>query len=493
MSITISEKSDPYFRPYLDDFNWDIVLSPENFPSTLEDGLQLVQKATWQLKKEVHTICYMPLEKRTLDNTMMAYHDAMIRFDAVERLIRSERLIHDDTPGKADLINQCTLVKEQTFSNKQLLSIFIGFASHMHRKNRLTPLKESYLKGMLCSMDDRHISANSVKKLARLKLSMREAPYAWYPGEFDSKKLQRENNEITFLTANLCIMPLFNSMIYGGLLPYTVRIDAICEQLKTINADVLFLQEVYDVRAITALFARLHPFYTDFYGNIPAQVCGFSHESLYANSGLAVISKFKLENIRFEPYLAITHDDKLSDYDRLKVFGYDRNYGILHCDVMNGNQTLAHIVSTHENPFHADIRAKQTLQIVESLQQQEYLHPGVPSILCGDLNIERGDLAEEGEQLIQKYFVDHYHEGGPTWFDFGNVWTQKWHGDNAERYLNMNPCPWTVDRSLLWAPWAKENDGYTMDVKRVPLHLSVDKPELALTDHHGVLTRFSYW
>jgi hypothetical protein len=188
----------------------------------------------------------------------------------------------------------------------------------------------------------------------------------------------------------------------------------------------------------------------------------------------------------------MTHDDKPSGFDRLKVFGFDRNYGIFHCNVMNGEETLVHFASTHENPFYADIREKQTLQIVKSFKEEAFKQPQVPLILCGDLNIERGDVNEGGEKLIAEYFADHYQNEGPTWYDFGNFWTRKWHKDDADKFLNTNPLPWTVDRSLLWAPWAKDHSSYSMEVKRVPLHTTVDTPELALTDHHGLLTRFSF-
>ena len=280
-------------------------------------------------------------------------------------------------------------------------------------------------------------------------------------------------------------------MIYGGLLPWRVRIDAIADKFKMLDPDILFLQEVYDVHALDALRDRLRHNYAHFYGNVTPKLCGFSHESLYPSSGLAVISKFRLVNVRFEPYRYVTHEDKPSGFDRLKVFGFDRNYGIFHCDVMNIQEKLAHIATTHENPFYADIREKQTQQIVESFQKETASNPKIPLILCGDLNIERGDMNEGGERLIKEHFIDLCKKEGPTWYEFGNHWAHKWHGTNAEKFLNPRPTPWMVDRSLLWQPCAVNHPSFSMEVDRVNMHDNVN-PETALTDHHAVLTRFSY-
>jgi Endonuclease/Exonuclease/phosphatase family len=492
--IALAQKNMPCAFPTLTSFNWDTVLSPQNFPRSLEDGHQLVTRAVKQLGMGIQPLREIPHEKRTFENTVKAYHDAMIKFDAVERLIRSERLIDDKTEGKADLLAGCIQEKEKVFSDSSTLEMFISFAEKTHQENLLSPWEWESLKGIIHSIEEKHLSTAMKEKFKQIKQIMQQkagVAYAYLPGQCDSKILQAEKRELTFLTANLCIMPEANSMIYGGLLPYPVRIDAIAEELKHLNPDVMFLQEVYDVGALAELRTRLAPLYAHFYGNVPARLAGFSHESLFSSSGLAVISKFKLENVRFEPYTIMTHDDKPSGFDRLKVFGFDRNYGLFHCDVMNGQKVLAHFASTHENPFYADIRAKQTLQIIESFKSQALEHSQIPAILCGDLNIERGDLNEGGEQLIKEHFVDHYQGDGPTWYDFGNHWTRLWHKENAEKFLNPNPLPWTVDRSLLWAPWANNHPSFGMQIKRIPLHL-LEQPELALTDHHGLLTRFTF-
>ncbi len=348
----------------------------------------------------------------------MAYHDLMTQFDAVERLIRSERLIHDKTPNKAELIELCMRRNDATFADQDLLGAFLDYADRMNQESLLSPVEWTCLNGILHSIKENGFPQEFAATLNRVRQAIEQRggmPYTYLQGSCGSKALTGETREISFLTANLCVMPEANSMIYGGLLPWPVRIDAIAVRLKELDPDVMFLQEVYDVRALSALQVRLGSSYSHFYGNVPSRLQGFSHESLFSSSGLAVISKFKLENVRFEPYTSMTHEDKPSGFDRLRVFGFDRNYGVFHCDAMNGKETLAHFATTHENPFYADIREKQTKQIVESFEKEAESHPEIPAILCGDLNIEQHDLNEGGERLLRQHFADHYNkEDGPT-------------------------------------------------------------------------------
>jgi len=491
-SLPEQKQVDLHVVPSLTSFDWNIVLGPENFPRTIQDGRKLVEKASNDLRNGIKALTDIPLQDRTFENTVMAYHDLMTDFDAVERLIRSERLISDQAEGKTELLAECIQEKEDTFSDVKLINAFISYAAKLHEtKSAISPAKWTSLKGIIYSIDSAHLPQESVTALESLKTAIKHrggASHAYLPGACEEKVLPQGKKELSLLTVNLCLMPKANSMIYGGVLPWTARIDAIAEKLKALDADVVCLQEVYDVRALSELQKRLSPIYAHFYGNVPLTLCGFSHASLFASSGLAVISKCKID-LNFEPFTSITHEDKPSGFDRLKVFGFDRNYGIFHGYIRNGNQLLAHLAVTHENPFYADIRQQQTKQIVELFEQEAKSTPHTPRILCGDLNIEQKDLNEGGERLITDHFVDHYDKaGGPTWDDFGNHWCHKWHGENAGQFLNKNPLSWTVDRVLPWMPWAHEH-AYKMEVKRISMH--GDNPELALTDHHGLLARIT--
>ena len=476
-------------RTFTSSFNLDEFL--KSFPRNIEEGQKLLKQATNAEEKGIQKLLEIPEGEQTFDNIVMAYHDMMTSFDALERLIRSERLIADDAEGKQALLDQCIALKDEIFSHGALLSTFISFTNKMLTENVLSSVEWECLKGIIDSIQEKYVSSESLELLKQVKEGITQqkgTSFVYLQGAIDSKVVPESKKAFSFLTLNLCIMPEANSMIYGGILPWPVRMDAIAEEVTRLNPDILFLQEVYDVRAITELHKRLASSYAHFYGNVTPRLCGFSHNSLFASSGLAIISKFKLENVSFEPYSSITAEDRPSGFDRLRVFGFDRNYGIFHCDVMNGRETLAHMATTHENPFYVDIRENQTKQIVKSFAQRTDEHIKHPFILCGDLNIQQGDLSEGGERLIKENFVDKYTAGDPTWFEFGHYW-HKWLRD-VKKFIEAKDTPWTVDRSLLWSSWANKNP-YSMKVERVLMN-DLQKPEEAVTDHHGIMTHFTY-
>lgn len=425
-------------------FSWDTVLSPSIFPRTLEDGCRLVERSTDQLHRGIEDLLKISPESRTFKNTVVAYHDLITKFDVTERLIRSERLIHERTPGKRELLESCVRVKEEVFLNPRLREVFLPYDP-----------------------------------------SDFELEFRYLKGNCGEKVLSEEVNGFSFLTVNLCLMPETTSMIYGGVLPWPVRMDAIAKKIEQINADVIFLQEVYDIHALDALHSHLAHLYAHFYGNVPLKLSGLSHASLFSSSGLAVISKFKLNRLYFEPFETTTS----SEMDKHRDFGFDRNYGLLHCDLMSGDRRLAHLVTTHQSPFYADVRELQMRQAAASFEK-EAKDLMEPLLLCGDLNMEKDQMNEGTERVLHEHFIDHYH-GGPTWYDFGNYWCRKWHERDADQFLNPNPIPWTVDRSLVWKKWALEHPAYSMRVERVRMH-DDENPHQALTDHHGILTHFSY-
>ncbi len=486
-------KNRSYTFPTWDTFNIDEFLSPKIFPHTYEDGKLFVEEAIDTFNEGLQALIEMPELDWTFDSVVLQYHDLLTQFDAKERLIRSERLIVDETPGKQELLDRCTAIKNEAFSNLPLLSVFIAYAG---KENDLSPLQKECLKGVINSIQEDVLPLALLEPLQQIKQKFAKnetVAFAYLRGDINSKVIDPSNKAFTYLTSNLCLMPETSSMIYGGLLPWPLRIDAIVEKIKQLDADILFLQEVYDVRAIFELHKRLQDTYAHFYGNITPRLCGFSHTSLYSSSGLAIISKFKLENVRFEPYTVITSDEKIPGYEhvpgyeRLLSFGFDRNYGVLHCDVLNGNDILAHFATSHENPFFANVREKQTAQIVGSIASKAKSYSRYPFILAGDLNIERGDLKEGAERLIKEHFIDPY-SGGYTWNDFNDYW-HKWLRD-VKKFIEAKHTPWTCDRSLLWSDWAQQNH-YSMKTERI-IMCDREDPEKALSDHHAILTSFAY-
>jgi len=504
-----------YHLPSSTPFKIEEFLSPINFPHTIEEGYSLLKKAENDLESGVKRLLEVDDTNRTFANTVMAYHDMMIAFDAAERLIRSERLIDDESSGKQQLLDQFIAQKDKIFSNADILKTFIIFAEKTlaSAEPSLSPFEMECLKGIINSIQEKNVTYELSQQFAQIKQHFAKqeiVPYVYLKGAIDSKVIKGSEKKFSCFNANLCMMPETNSMIYGGLLPWHTRVDEMVEVIKDKNPDMLFLQEVYDVRAIFELRERLADSYAHFYGNINPRLCGFSHESLFATSGLAVISKFKLANTRFEPYSTMTQDvpmvynilrtlrfdrlnmfglDKLRyiAFDRLKVFGFDRNYGIFHCDVDDGTHTpLVHVATTHLNPFFADVRQKQTEQIINLFTKLAANNSSHPFILCGDLNTQQNDLTEAGELLIQKHFIDKY-QGDSTWNDLHDYWHKV--ARDVQKFLELKPASWTCDRSLLWSNSSTEKE-IAMKTERVQLY-DLANPDKALSDHHGIMSHIA--
>jgi len=456
-----------------------------SLPRTVESGISLLERATGDLQDRIRQIIDTPQEQRSFDNTIIAYHRAMKEFDSVERLFRSERLIPDQAKGKTELIDRCIAVKAGIFTDTRLIEAFLSFAE----QSTPTEVQTTCVKKMIHSIEN--VPLELLDRLKRIQLAVdqrRCAPFDYFPGHCNSKIFVGSKKEFSYLTVNLCLMIKTTTMICGGILPWEPRINAIIHRINLYDPDIIFLQEAYDEEAISALRNGFCENYSHFYDNIPMQLFGFSHQSLYPSSGLACISKFRLE-ASFEPYREVVNESASTPYDRLKFFGYDRNYGILHCNVMNGDhQIIARIAATHLSPFFADIRAKQMGQVIDAFNDFSASNPDIPLILCGDLNIEAGDMNEQGELLIQSFFVDNYNRtNGPTCFDYGPYWEKKWHPDRA---CYSTPRNWCVDRSLIWQPWAK-NHPHEMRLEHIAFH-NEEQPEQSLTDHAGIFTRFTY-
>ncbi len=460
-----------------------------SLPRTIEAGKTMCEQSILKLQKGLQEIKSIPDEKRTFSNTFMAYHDLMVSFDAAERLIRSERLVPDrETEGKLALLDQSIKVKDETFKDVELLKVFISYAeSLLKTTDRLSAVEWEYLKGFISSIQEENLPVELTSRWKQLKVDLEDkegAAFAYIQGDNASKEEDTEGDSLSIITSNLCFMPEV-SMFHGGLIPWRQRLEGVAKVFLERDADVLVLQEVYDVHAIGELHKQLKSKYAHFYGNMTPRIFGMSHASLLPSSGLAVISKYPLDNMRFTPFKTVTKE-KPSDFDRYNLFGFDRNYGLVDFDVKKGSETQLHLAATHLNPFYSDVEAAQMEEIVEIFKAHE---DGHPSMLCGDLNIRSGDMNEAGERVIQQNFTDHYdHAKGSTCVDLADYYFEC--DQDVQKFLATNPKQSILDRMLLWSPWAKETN-YQMTINRGAMK-DLNDPKKALSDHDLLEARFSF-
>jgi hypothetical protein len=122
-----------------------------------------------------------------------------------------------------------------------------------------------------------------------------------YLGDLPEKHLAED--KFTFLQWNICGIKAGYEIGEGGQMPLReslleikeTRLQKIVDKLLELDADVISLNELFDINDFAYIAGKLRGRYAHMIGN-----CG--GRSIGPNSGLALFSKFKVEEISFEPF-----------------------------------------------------------------------------------------------------------------------------------------------------------------------------------------------
>lgn len=234
------------------------------------------------------------------------------------------------------------------------------------------------------------------------------------------------NNQFTLHSQNICCVPGGYAITNGGVMPWRFRINAIVDQIKETNADVVSLYEIFDSEAGKVLYSKLKDQYAHFYINIGAQGIGVS-------SGFFVASKFKIDNPEFTPF------PKEILYGRAK----NSNKGVFAFDLQSQNRNFARLFVTHLQhseasqfpiPSEAAAREKQMKLIAEKVTQVQ----NKIAILTGDLNMGESELSAlpYRSQFTKGQFPESEHSWG------GDAFCASLVGDRSSE-------PLTLDHTLL--------------------------------------------
>lgn len=191
-------------------------------------------------------------------------------------------------------------------------------------------------------------------------------------------------DQLSVLNLNVCFLPGNHTYFFGGMTPWQERIDGIAEKIKSVDADVVCLQEVFVQEAGHALFDRLKDQYGYFYTAIGPKLLGFNLQSIGFPSCLFVASKYPLENPRFTLFSNTIHHMDYGYFD-FTIHGL-------------------HLYTTHLSPMDSETRALQLQQIIDEK----------PQFLCGDLNIPWNGTES---RLIRENFITK-NENGYTYTNY---------------------------------------------------------------------------
>ncbi|MCB1111777.1 MAG: endonuclease/exonuclease/phosphatase family protein [Chlamydiia bacterium] len=194
--------------------------------------------------------------------------------------------------------------------------------------------------------------------------------------------LERGNYNPSSQAKKICIgiynMNLFPGpmpTLFGGVEPGTKRLAQLADDVQNARLDVVCIAEGHDNKHV----AKIH--------NILLQR-GEEYNLLYAigdrpfkfNSGLAILSKYPIEEMEFHPFLY---------EERQKMI----NKGFVSCKI-NG----VRVIATHLDPANENVRRLELEEITR--YQQQFTDPVV---LLGDMNIKKGSDEYESSQLKSEY------------------------------------------------------------------------------------------
>ncbi len=299
---------------------------------------------------------------------------------------------------------------------------------------------------VLCSVAVLGLGSKVVRAIG---FALQKGGYTHVRGTAPEKSL---NQRLKVMSWNICGVGGGMSIDHGGVNHWRSRIDGIVEKIQTEDPDVLILQEVYDTALAEAVVDRLKSDYAHFFMHLGPNVWG-------SVGGCMVLSK------------CAVHKFSHTSFENNQ---WTLNRGFASLELKATPQDAlpcARIIGTHlihgEERIDQTHRVEQVAQIVNHVARQALM----PTVLAGDLNIERDQPEGEG---LSAHLHHGYRGNQPT---CTNRLTAQW--DLKERAV------WdeTIDYISLFKgdPSAVLENGHLVEAFDASYNTKT-----ALSDHHGL-------
>lgn len=230
-----------------------------------------------------------------------------------------------------------------------------------------------------------------LSKIARaIGFSLQKNNYTHIRGQAPEKAV---DGQVSVMTWNICGIGGGMHYDHGGVVSWRSRLDRIAEKIKTEDPDVVVLQEIYDTALLEGLAAKLGSQYAHFFAHLGANTMG-------SVGGVLVITKcgvHRFTNTSFE-----NNDWTLN-----------RTFASLEIkEKPTDSSPCARIIGTHLIHDSDSNRVAQVAQIVNSIAKEKLL----PTVLTGDLNIEKDPIQEENKakEKLDAHFIHGYQGNEPT-------------------------------------------------------------------------------
>jgi endonuclease/exonuclease/phosphatase family metal-dependent hydrolase len=464
-------------------------------PMTSEAVDSYLEKAEMDVLQTLNHLASIPDEQKTVETMMRPWNRLS------NELLDQFRLLTylANSPFSSNMAAGIAIEKYQGFlfqaliQNSDLFRSLMAYAKHTVTNGSLfSPYEHYEVECLLKSCGDIKASLaqsdqDALDELQSLNSKYEKTPYIYLKSKTPEKTSDASypKDGLSVLTLNTCFMPGNYPFLFGGVyMPWQKRVSLLGEKLRSVNADVVCLQEIFAEETTYALFEELKDTYTYFYGAIGPRFLGFSFDTFGFPSGLFIASKYPIENPQFTLF---------------SVAGFPMNYGCFDFVVKNGDTSIGHVYTTHLQPLDYEefdqIRASQLNQILEKMESDLAKDENVPMFLCGDLNVPYGS-DEPSEALIRGHFYDDYNRNIPATITKANSTCTDYFtnylfagGENLEE---IDPNFQILDYALLLRPshssrLSSSRQAYTLNTVLVPAN-DLKDPDAAISDHHALLS-----
>ena len=238
--------------------------------------------------------------------------------------------------------------------------------------------------------------------LRHLASRLQTRPYLHRQSDGPKKTLPADRT-FSILSWNVCCVGGGYPISDGGVMPWSVRVDAISDTIVRLAADVVCLYEVFDAHAACYLTDRLMSAgYIHAYFNIEPRGLG-------VNSGILVASRYGIQRPEFTPFPVETLVGRTKSAAK----------GVFAFDLTSDGKAFARIHATHlqhseesmyPTPEEAAGRAAQMRIVMEKVAAGS----DTCTVITGDLNLDDEEYrASPWRHRLQK--GDRYRDPARTW------------------------------------------------------------------------------
>ena len=249
--------------------------------------------------------------------------------------------------------------------------------------------------------------------LRGLACSIQEHPWTYVRGTSQGKMTLSNDEQgrkyLKLLTWNICGLETGHAIGSGGVMPWKEivsdgknRIDKVITALKEEQWDVICLQETLSTDVAEYIITQFEGEFAECYFNIAPGACK-------VNSGLMVISRFRIENPEFRKF----RSDELAP----GISHQGSNKGCFAFDVCTTTGKIATIFTSHFGHSRIPDKAANTTpeqirlreeeengrgrQLKATLEMMSQDRSTCPKILTGDLNDNEEGLSESLQRILE--------------------------------------------------------------------------------------------